>query len=202
MKRSQIAFACGARTGVFSCAGYLTHPRGSHVLKSPKCGIMLWNRQSIWSQSPHDDKHPPFLWESWPSRNAIPQAMGQASIRYPRHRCPIRPNPQPRRPDRRESDATTAAHCAQAPGETTATHQRRSSQTGPPHVHPAFLPVAPHRIVRAYVDYYNHSRPHQGIGQRMPARFPRTHPPSSGQIVATPMLGGLHHAYSRAAYLH
>lgn len=59
-----------------------------------------------------------------------------------------------------------------------------------------------HHIVRAYVDYYNHSRPHQGIGQRVPAQLPRTYPPSSGQIIATPVLGGLHHAYSRAAYLH
>jgi putative transposase len=59
-----------------------------------------------------------------------------------------------------------------------------------------------HRIVRAYVDYYNHSRPHQGIGQRVPDRFPRTYPPLSGQINATPVLGGLHHVYSRAAYLH
>jgi putative transposase len=59
-----------------------------------------------------------------------------------------------------------------------------------------------HRIVRAYVDYYNDSRPHQGIGQRVPARFPRTYPSSSGPIMATPVLGGLHHAYSRPAYLH
>jgi putative transposase len=59
-----------------------------------------------------------------------------------------------------------------------------------------------HRVVRAYVQYYNHSRPHQGIGQRLPAQSPRNHPPSSGQIIATPVLGGLHHAYSRAAYLH
>jgi putative transposase len=59
-----------------------------------------------------------------------------------------------------------------------------------------------HRIVREYVNYYNHSRPHQGIGQRVPAQFPRTYPPSSGPIIATPVLGGLHHAYSRAAYVH
>jgi len=59
-----------------------------------------------------------------------------------------------------------------------------------------------HRIVRAYVDYYNHSRPHQGIGQRVPAQYPRTYAPSLGQIIATPVLGGLHHAYSRAAYVH
>jgi putative transposase len=59
-----------------------------------------------------------------------------------------------------------------------------------------------HRVVWAYVDYYNHSRPHQGIGQRVPARFPRSYPSSSGPIIATPVLGGLHHAYSRAAYVH
>jgi putative transposase len=59
-----------------------------------------------------------------------------------------------------------------------------------------------HRVVRAHVDYYNYSRPHQGIGQGVPAQFPRAYPLSSGQIVATPVLGGLHHAYSRAACLH
>ena len=59
-----------------------------------------------------------------------------------------------------------------------------------------------YHIVQAYVGYYNHSRPHQGIGQRVPARFHRTYPPSSGPIIAKPVLGGLHHAYSRGAYLH
>jgi putative transposase len=59
-----------------------------------------------------------------------------------------------------------------------------------------------HRTVQAYVEYHNHSRPHQGIGQRVPARFPRSYPPLSGQIIAKPVLGGLHHAYSRTAYLH
>ena len=59
-----------------------------------------------------------------------------------------------------------------------------------------------HHIVRSYVKYYNHSRPHQGIEQRVPAQFPRTNPPSSGPIIARPVLGGLHHTYSRAAYLH
>jgi transposase InsO family protein len=59
-----------------------------------------------------------------------------------------------------------------------------------------------HPIVRAYVEYYNHSRPHQGIEQRVPAQFLRTHRPSSGPIIATPVLGGLHHAYSHGAYQH
>jgi transposase InsO family protein len=56
-------------------------------------------------------------------------------------------------------------------------------------------------IIQAYV-HYNHSRLRQGIDQRVPSRFSRTSPPSSGRIIATPVLGGLDHAYSRAAYLH
>ena len=59
-----------------------------------------------------------------------------------------------------------------------------------------------HHIVREYVDYYNQSRPHQGIEQRVPAQYLRTYPPVSGPIIATPVLGGLHHAYSRSAHLH
>jgi hypothetical protein len=58
-----------------------------------------------------------------------------------------------------------------------------------------------HHIVQAYVDYYNRLRPHQGIGQCVPAQYPRTDPSSSGQIIATPLLGGLHHAYSRITCL-
>jgi putative transposase len=59
-----------------------------------------------------------------------------------------------------------------------------------------------HHVVREYVDYYNHARTHQGIGQRLPAQFPRTYSPSSGPITTKPVLGGLHHAYSRATHLH
>ena len=58
------------------------------------------------------------------------------------------------------------------------------------------------RIVKEYTDYYNHSRPHQGIGQRIPARFNGTTPSSLGKIISTPVLGGLHHSYSRAAHPH
>jgi putative transposase len=59
-----------------------------------------------------------------------------------------------------------------------------------------------HDIHQALVDCYNRSRPHQGIGQRVPAQYSRLHPPTSGPIVAVPVLGGLHHACSRAAYIH
>jgi len=59
-----------------------------------------------------------------------------------------------------------------------------------------------HSTVRAYVDYYNRFRLHQGTGQRVPAQYPLTYPASSGRIIATPVLGGLHHADSRAACSH
>jgi hypothetical protein len=61
-----------------ACAGYLTRPPGFHVLKLQKSGIMLCNRQSIWSQSPHDDRHPQILCRSWPPGTTTPQAMDQA----------------------------------------------------------------------------------------------------------------------------
>jgi putative transposase len=56
------------------------------------------------------------------------------------------------------------------------------------------------RVLRAYVAYFNAARPHQGIGQAIPAA-PRPAPPSRSvaPIVALPVLGGLHHDYRRAA---
>jgi hypothetical protein len=56
------------------------------------------------------------------------------------------------------------------------------------------------RVVREYADYFNHSRPHQGIGQRIPARYDESEPTQPGRIIAIPMLGGLHHDYSHVAY--
>jgi transposase InsO family protein len=56
------------------------------------------------------------------------------------------------------------------------------------------------RVVQEYADYYNRSRPHQGIGQRIPTRYGRSHPAQSGKIIATSVLGGLHHSYSRVTY--
>jgi len=51
------------------------------------------------------------------------------------------------------------------------------------------------RVVKEFTDYYNHSRPHQGIEQRMPARFKQATPSSTGNIICTPVLGGLHHMF-------
>jgi hypothetical protein len=59
-----------------------------------------------------------------------------------------------------------------------------------------------HRLVREYVAYYNQSRPHQGIEQQIPDWYEQGYPLVSGPIIATPVLNGLHHDYSRAAYLH
>lgn len=54
------------------------------------------------------------------------------------------------------------------------------------------------RVVREYVCYFNEDRPHQGIDQRIPSTPPSS-PTVKGEIVARPVLGGLHHAYSRKA---
>ena len=54
-----------------------------------------------------------------------------------------------------------------------------------------------HRIVKEYVAYFNHARPHQGIEQRIPCQPESL--PKSGRIVSYPVLGGLHHDYRRKA---
>ncbi len=61
------------------------------------------------------------------------------------------------------------------------------------------------RVLKEYVAYVNNDRPHQGIGQAIPATVTTKavtpkRPPSRGEgpIRAVPILGGLHHAYHRA----
>jgi transposase InsO family protein len=51
-------------------------------------------------------------------------------------------------------------------------------------------------LVFEYVDYYNHLRPHQGIGQDVPQGY---EPEPCGNIRISPILGGLHHHYYRKA---
>jgi putative transposase len=57
------------------------------------------------------------------------------------------------------------------------------------------------RLVREYVDYFNHIRPHQGIGCIPdPLNTDRIDVSRSDQpVIAIPVLGGLHHDYRRAA---
>ncbi len=57
------------------------------------------------------------------------------------------------------------------------------------------------RILGEYVQYFNRDRPHQGLSQQVPVA--RKEDPAravtSGSVQAIPILGGLHHAYARAA---
>jgi len=58
-----------------------------------------------------------------------------------------------------------------------------------------------HRVLRAYVEYFNRARPHQGIHQQVPQGEVTTVPPDqqSDRIISVPILGGLHHEYRRVA---
>ncbi len=60
-----------------------------------------------------------------------------------------------------------------------------------------------YRIVQEYIDYYNHSRPHQGIRQQIPEYLAENNPWPSSQpgrkITSPPVLTVLHHSYVRAA---
>ena len=57
-----------------------------------------------------------------------------------------------------------------------------------------------YRLVKDYVEYFNHSRPHQGIGSQIPQpRLADNRGAQEGQVLTLPVLGGLHHDYRRAA---
>ncbi|MFH0903122.1 MAG: integrase core domain-containing protein [Pseudomonadota bacterium] len=55
------------------------------------------------------------------------------------------------------------------------------------------------RVLREYVTYFNEGRPHQGIAQAIPKATANDNIVAVGDIVARPILGGLHHDYRRAA---
>jgi putative transposase len=57
------------------------------------------------------------------------------------------------------------------------------------------------RVLVEYVRYFNHARPHQGLGQQVPdsPSSAGASPTTDGPVVAVPVLGGLHHEYRRAA---
>jgi putative transposase len=54
-----------------------------------------------------------------------------------------------------------------------------------------------HRILGAYVQYFNQVRPHQGIKQHIPEHYGEPLPLDNkrGKILSLPILGGLHHDY-------
>ena len=58
-----------------------------------------------------------------------------------------------------------------------------------------------HRVLREYVEtYFNSARPHQGLSQRIPALAASWPVSEVGRnVVARPILGGLHHDYQWAA---
>jgi len=54
------------------------------------------------------------------------------------------------------------------------------------------------RLLRAYLAYYNTTRPHQALRNDSP--LPRdVHQPALGNVLAIPLVAGLHHRYHRAA---
>ncbi len=57
------------------------------------------------------------------------------------------------------------------------------------------------RVLKRYVAYFNQDRPQQGLRQRIPgdAAASLERAASVGKVRALPVLGGLHHAYQRAA---
>ena len=54
------------------------------------------------------------------------------------------------------------------------------------------------RVLSEYLEYYHETRAHQSLAGNSPV--PReVEPPERGPVVGSPVLGGLHHAYRRAA---
>jgi putative transposase len=58
------------------------------------------------------------------------------------------------------------------------------------------------RVLTEYVGYFNRARPHRGIAQRTPlpsAAVPASRTHGNEDVIAVPVLGGLHHDYRLAA---
>jgi len=55
-----------------------------------------------------------------------------------------------------------------------------------------------HRILRSYFEYYHGSRTHLSLDRNSPVKRV-VEPPERGNVIAIPMVGGLHHRYRRAA---
>ncbi len=54
------------------------------------------------------------------------------------------------------------------------------------------------RVLAEYTAYFNAERPHQGLVQQLPTGGAQP-ANTNGRVVETPVLGGLHHVYRRAA---
>jgi transposase InsO family protein len=57
------------------------------------------------------------------------------------------------------------------------------------------------KTVDEFIQYYNEHRPHRSLNQRppRPAVTPIPTGPPTAEVIAEPVLGGLHHVYRRAA---
>jgi putative transposase len=54
------------------------------------------------------------------------------------------------------------------------------------------------RLLAGYLEYYHQARPHMGLDKNAPE--PRAvEAPEDGEVIAEPMVGGLHHRYRRSA---
>ena len=56
-------------------------------------------------------------------------------------------------------------------------------------------------VLRQFLAYYNHRRPHQGLGQALPVLLAAgpTAPAAPEQVICRPVLGGIIHDYAVAA---
>jgi putative transposase len=54
------------------------------------------------------------------------------------------------------------------------------------------------RVLSSYVDYYQRTRTHPSLDKDCPDSRP-VQPPASGNVIAFPQIGGLHHRYERRA---
>ena len=65
---------------------------------------------------------------------------------------------------------------------------------------PFFCERRIYRVIREYIEYYNHARPSQGT-HAIPDPYPELLdvPPKEGKVVALPILGGIHHDYQLVA---
>ena len=55
-----------------------------------------------------------------------------------------------------------------------------------------------HRVLTSYFEYYHEARPHLSLDRNAP--LPREiEPPSEGEVISIPQVGGLHHRYTRSA---
>ncbi len=55
------------------------------------------------------------------------------------------------------------------------------------------------KLVDEFAMYYNRQRPHRSLAHRPPCPVSAATGPPRGAVIAVPVLGGLHHAYRRAA---